>query len=173
MKVRDLMTREVRTCGPADSTHHAARLMWEADVGVVPVVDGERGLVGMVTDRDVCMGAYTRGASLQRIPVNDCMSREPKTCRENAELEEALDIMAVNAVRRLPVVDGERRLAGVISLNDITRHVANLKTGKAKTALERTVNDTLASISEPRRARAAAASSAASLRPARARTRAT
>jgi len=80
MKVRDLMAYEVAACRPTDSLNIAAHLMWEYDCGCVPVVDRENVVVGIVTDRDICMGAYTQGRSLHVISVQEVMGRPVISC---------------------------------------------------------------------------------------------
>jgi len=119
MRVEQLMTRDVRTCGPEDSLAAAAQAMWERDCGCVPVVDPERKVLGMVTDRDICMAAWIKGRNLHEIGVREVMSEEVIACRidEAAELAEAL--MREYGVRRLPVVDLEGKLAGLLSLADL------------------------------------------------------
>lgn len=119
MRVEQLMTRDVRTCGPEDSSAVAAQAMWERDCGCVPVVDAQRRVVGMVTDRDICVAAWIKGRNLHEIGVREVMSEEVIACRidEVAELAEAL--MREYGVRRLPVVDLEGKLAGLLSLADL------------------------------------------------------
>lgn len=119
MKVRDLMAHEVVTCGPTDSLNVAARLMWERDCGCVPVVGRDNLAVGIVTDRDICMGAYTQGRSLHLIEVRDVMGSPVVSCEPGDDLITAENLMRDNRVRRLLVCDGDGKLVGVISLSDI------------------------------------------------------
>jgi CBS domain-containing protein len=122
MNASDLMTQGVKTCRAGDSLERAAQIMWEHDCGVVPVVDGDERLVGMVTDRDACMAAYTRGHSLPQIPVSDVMARELHSVRDTDSPQSALELMRRARVRRAPVVDGEGRLRGILSMADLARH---------------------------------------------------
>jgi len=117
MKVHDVMTREVRTCGPDDELGRAAMQMWEGDCGVLPVVWGGR-VVGMVTDRDICMGLALKGCRPSERRVREVMSRDVWSCIGDDDLADALETMASRRVRRLPVLDGER-LVGMISMNDV------------------------------------------------------
>jgi CBS-domain-containing membrane protein len=119
MKVRDLMAHEVAACRPSDSANVAAHLMWERDCGCVPGVDRDNVVVGIVTDRDICMGAYTQGRSLHLIGVQDAMSRPVVSCEPDDDLITAEKLMRDNRVRRLPVCDADGKLMGVISLSDI------------------------------------------------------
>lgn len=122
MNVSHLMTTDVRTCGPADDLQRAAQIMWEHDCGVVPVVDAERHVLGMVTDRDVCMAAYTQGTPLRAIPVSRVMSKMVHSVREGDGLDIVEDVMRAYQVRRVPVLDAGGKLVGLVSLNDLARH---------------------------------------------------
>jgi CBS domain-containing protein len=121
MKVGDLMTREVRTCVDTDSINDAARIMWERDCGCVPVVEGAGTVVGMITDRDICMAAYTRGERLAQMNVGSVASRHVVTVREDEGLQRAEELMRDAQVRRLPVVESGGRLIGILSISDLAR----------------------------------------------------
>ena len=142
MKARNLMTRDVATCRPEDAMTVAARIMWEHDCGIVPVVDGEGRVIGVVTDRDLCMASYTRSEPLSRMCVRDAMAKEVFLCSDEAEEGAVHDTMREHQVRRLPVVDGEGRLQGVISLNDLVLQAA------AKGAPERRWRDVAKTLTE-------------------------
>lgn len=117
--VRQLMTRDPAACSPDDSLDCAARVMWERDCGCVPVVDFEGKVVGIVTDRDACMAAYTRGARLSEIRIGDIMATDVQTISGDEMLATAEKRMADHQIRRMPVVDDVGRLIGILSLNDI------------------------------------------------------
>ncbi|HEX6810382.1 MAG TPA: CBS domain-containing protein [Planctomycetota bacterium] len=121
MKVHQLMNGPGRTCGPRDSLQRAAQLLWEHDCGMLPVVDDTGRVRGVITDRDICMGAYTRGECLSDLTVAKSMSPTVVTCRPDDDVAVAAQRMAENAVRRLPVVDDKGRVQGVLSLNDLAR----------------------------------------------------
>jgi len=121
MKIEKLMSRTVRVCAPADSLARAAHLMWEGDLGLVPVVDEQGRPVGVLTDRDICMSALFNGARLEEVPVARSMSHPVATVRQDGSLQEALDLMRERRVRRLPVVDAEGTLVGVLSIADLAR----------------------------------------------------
>ena len=120
--VGQVMTRGPRACGPDDSLYRAAQIMWETDCGIVPVVDDAGKVVAVVTDRDICMAAFTQGCALSQIPVRTASSRRVVAVREGDTLRKAEELMAGERVRRLPVSDGNDRLVGILSLSDITRH---------------------------------------------------
>jgi CBS domain-containing protein len=126
MKVGELMSRDVRTCAASDSMNDAARIMWERDCGCVPVVDDGKTVVGMITDRDICMAAYTQGRRLTHMTVGSAASQNVVTIGEGESLRRAEELMRSAQVRRLPVVNSEGRLVGLLSMADLARHVPTL-----------------------------------------------
>lgn len=151
MKIEQLMTKEVATCCPEETLNEAARIMWERDCGFVPVVAGaERRVVGVVTDRDVCMATYTRGQVLPQIRVGDVMSSAVRTCRPSDDLKAAEWAMREAQVHRLPVVDDVDQLLGVISLADIAREAAREAGAKRKQVTTSEVGEALAEIRKQR-----------------------
>ncbi len=156
MKVEQLMTRAVKSCAETDSLNRAAQLMWEADCGCIPVIsaNGDGSLVGIVTDRDVAMAAYTQGKQLWAIPVSSAMSRDVIVCRADNGINQAEALMRDNRIRRLPVVDKNGRLVGILSLNDIAREARReAASGRRVEVAEEAVTETLAMICEPRGSR--------------------
>jgi CBS domain-containing protein len=119
--VKALMTDAVGSCSPDDTLNGAAQRMWDQDCGAVPVVGSDGTLAGIITDRDICMAAYTKGLPLGSILVKDVMARHVHTCGPDDTLERAATLMAEAQVRRLPVIDAERRLIGIVSVADIAR----------------------------------------------------
>jgi CBS-domain-containing membrane protein len=124
MKVRDLMSSPVHTCRANETLAHAAQLLWEHDCGVLPVVDRDGRVGAAITDRDICMGAYTRGKDLAALRVADSMSRSVVTCRADEELAAAADTMVKHQLHRLPVVDEHGKPVGLLSLNDLAAAAA-------------------------------------------------
>jgi CBS domain-containing protein len=147
MQVASIMSKEVVTCRSMDSLADAARAMWNHDIGCVPVIDHEGHVIGIVTDRDVSMAAYTRGQPLAAIPVTVAMASRVVTCRPHDEVAAVEKAMAANQVRRVPVVDDDGHPVGLVSLNDVAR--AAVRT-LAISAPE--VASTLAAICAPRTA---------------------
>jgi CBS domain-containing protein len=121
MHTSTLMSSPAQTCRPNTDLGAVARTMWNHDCGLVPVVNDEGTVVGVITDRDICMAAATRGLRPQEITAEDAMSRAVHVCTTTDEIADALATMKEFTVRRLPVVDGSGRLQGVISMNDIVR----------------------------------------------------
>jgi len=148
MLVRNLMTQNPRSCHTNDNLDVAARAMWETDCGAVPIVDDGGRVVGIVTDRDICMAAYTQGQPLWCIPIGVAMAREVITCGSDDDVDVAERAMRDARVRRLPVVDADLRLVGMLSLNDLAREAVH--NGHRGTPRSADVTRTLAAICEPR-----------------------
>jgi CBS domain-containing protein len=119
MKVRELMTSPAYTCRATDSLAAAAKQLWEHDCGFLPVVDGEDRVGAVITDRDICMGTYTRGRPLAELRVADSMSRRLVTCTPDDDVASAVRLMVQHQLHRLPVVDAKGNACGVLSLNDL------------------------------------------------------
>jgi CBS domain-containing protein len=129
MKVAEIMTRGVRTCLENDSINWAAQLMWENDVGCIPVLDCEGSLAGIITDRDICMAAYTQGRRLSDMTVGTAASKNVATVKENDTLHHAEQVMHDMQVRRLPVLDDKLQLVGILSIGDLARHAREIGDG--------------------------------------------
>ena len=122
MKVNELMTSPVKTCRTTALLGDAARTMLDGDCGCVPVVDSRGRLAGMLTDRDVCLAVAARHQTPWEIPVRDVMSPNIVSCLVTDYLETALVAMKEHRVRRVPVVDEDRRVKGIISIDDVIRN---------------------------------------------------
>jgi len=154
MNVSEVMTKRVRSCSPRHSLDAVMQIMWEEDLGVLPVVNEEGQPIAMITDRDVSVAAYTQGKPLTQIQVRTAMSQQLYTAHVSDKLGSAEHTMREHQLRRLPVVDESTRLVGVLSLGDIAQ-------AHARSALGRTVEHplsdvarTLAAITQPRAASA-------------------
>jgi CBS-domain-containing membrane protein len=150
MNVQQIMCTDVKCCGPSDSLERAAQIMWEGDCGCVPVLGDGRRVVGMVTDRDVCMAAYTQGRRLAELPVEVAMSRTVWSIRPDASIDQAERVLAEKQVHRLPVTDGAGTLLGILSLNDIAREAARERGDRRKVVSDAEIGETVASICAPR-----------------------
>lgn len=126
MNVQRWMTRTLITCRPADSLQRAAQLLWEHDLGALPVVDGDHKLLGVVTDRDLCMAAFTRGTALSAWTVESAMARRVFSLAPKDSLARAHELMRAHQIRRLPVVDETGVLVGVVTLLDVARAIDSL-----------------------------------------------
>jgi CBS domain-containing protein len=119
------MSRSVKVASPTDTLQQAARWMAELDAGSLPVGENDR-LVGMITDRDIAIRGDAAGCDPTRTPIRQVMSKEPvKYCYEDDDVEQVAQNMAQLQVRRLPVVNGDKRLVGIISLGDISRQATD------------------------------------------------
>jgi len=154
MKVRELMTHPAITCHVNDPLNMAAHRMWDHDCGVLPVVNDEGKVTGMITDRDICMAAYTQGRSLDQMLVNSAMASHLISVHPDQSILEVEELMAAHQVRRVPVVDAEGKAVGVVSIDDLAKESvqpdSRIKQGMAK------VTQTLAAICRPRSTKRAA-----------------
>jgi CBS domain-containing protein len=121
MKVQEICTRAVKCCSRETSAAEAADLMWEADCGILPVVDEAGRVVGVVTDRDICMALALTRQSAAELPIRSLLPQILHTCRLSDEVRDSLRTMRIHRVRRLPVVDGAGILKGMLSLSDLAR----------------------------------------------------
>jgi CBS domain-containing protein len=139
--VRDVMTERPRCAAPDTPLNQVAELMEAEDVGAIPVLDGDQ-LAGMITDRDIVVRAIAKGKDPRGMPAREISSGEVVTVGPDHALSEALQLMAQHQVRRLPVVDDENRLVGVLSQADV-----------ALEAHDKSVGEMLAEISKPQKPR--------------------
>ena len=146
MKVQDVMTTQVVSCGPESHLATVAGLMWDRDCGVVPVIDAAGKVTAVVTDRDICIGLATKGRTASHVAAREVMSSTLHACFPDDEITMALEMMKTSKVRRLPVIDGDGHLKGILSLNDIVLR----SKPRAPSSPDRVV-DALKSICEHRR----------------------
>lgn len=117
-RVAEVMTRGVRSMAPHDTLQFAAQAMDELNVGAIPVCDGER-VVGLVTDRDIVVRAIAQGLQVEHTSLGDVMSAPVRCCHEDDTLADATELMSSVQLRRVPVLDREGRLVGMLSLGDV------------------------------------------------------
>jgi CBS domain-containing protein len=130
MKVQDIMTSDVQCCGPDTNLTAAAKMMWDSDCGALPVLNVQGRVMGMITDRDICMAAATKNKPASDITVWETVSGKAYTCQMSDDVHTALDIMKRERVRRLPVVDEEGMLQGIVAMNDFVLLAGEAKGGK-------------------------------------------
>jgi CBS domain-containing protein len=128
-QIKDLMTVKPRTVKAGDSVVEAAKLMKGEDAGVAPIVDGDR-LVGVVTDRDIAIRVVAEGRDPQSTKVEDIASQNLVTIDPQQSLDEALRLMAQHQLRRLPVVEEDGKLVGIVAQADVARHADAQRTGE-------------------------------------------
>jgi CBS domain-containing protein len=141
MQIAEVMTPGPIACSAETTVAEAARLMWEGDCGVLPVVSG-RTLKGVVTDRDLFIALATRNARPSELTVGAVAGAKPVTCATGDDVHQAMGKMKTHRVRRLPVVDKDGTLVGIVSMNDLVLAIA------PESTLGGTVVDTLQTISE-------------------------
>jgi len=130
-QVADVMTRDVHVVAPTDTIRQAARTMDDLDVGAVPVCEGTK-LVGIVTDRDLALRAVALGKPPDSTPVSQVMSADLRWCYDDQAVEEVMEEMSGWQIRRVPVLDREKRLVGIVSLGDMAeRGGADADAGEA------------------------------------------
>lgn len=119
MKVQELMTSAVETCTPTSDLASVAMTMWRQDCGIVPVVDESQRVLGVVTDRDICMAVATRHRRPEELMAGELMGDRVISARLDEDVRSALEKMRTERIRRLPVLDDQKRLRGILSMNDI------------------------------------------------------
>lgn len=130
MTVEQIMNRHIKVCGPQESLNRAAQIMWEVPCGAVPVVNEQSRPIGFLTDRDICMAAYTQGKPLAELRVEGAMAQRVISCKADEDLRAAARTMRDSHVRRLLVVNQEGQLAGLLTLDDIASETARTLTGE-------------------------------------------
>ena len=137
----EVMTREPACCEPGDPVSRVAGIMKREDVGSVPVVESQedKKLVGIVTDRDLVLKVLAGGADMQQATVRDAMTPDPASCRETDPVEKAVQLMSDRQVRRMPIVDDQGRLAGIIAQADVATRISR----------DATTGELVEAISEP------------------------
>jgi CBS domain-containing protein len=143
MKVFEVMTIDVGFCHPEDNLTRAAQIMWQKDCGIVPVVTKEKHIVGVITDRDICIATATRNRRTSSIKAADMNFRGVKTCAPEDDVKDVLRRMRKYKIKRLCVVNQDKELLGVISLSDIL-----LKAGEKK-SVRKLIFSTLRAIAKP------------------------
>ena len=131
MKVKDLMTTSPTACTLTNSLADAGGMMWQNDCGILPVVAEGGKVVGLITDRDICMAGVLNGRNLTNIAVDDVISRKVFSCKADDDVRNALKAMQENKVRRLVVVDDLGMLEGIVSMNDIVLRAEGAKDKKS------------------------------------------
>ena len=129
LSIKDVMTSNPCTVDAGQSVAYAAKMMREEDVGLAPIVEGDK-LIGMLTDRDIAIRVVAEGRNPEQVKVADVASKQVVTIDPQQDLDEALRIMAKHQVRRLPVVEEDGKLVGVVAQADIAREGDDMQTGK-------------------------------------------
>jgi len=150
MRVQEIMTPAPATCGMHETADKAAQLMWDHDCGVVPIVNDQRRVVAVVTDRDLCMAALFQGKPLSHIPIDSCMASNLIVCHPEDDVAKAERLMSERQVKRVPVVNTEGTLVGILSVGDVARQFSQKLNGNGPAYLAEELVHTVAAISQPR-----------------------
>jgi CBS domain-containing protein len=134
--VREVMTSNLCTIDAGDTVAYAAKMMRDEDVGIAPIVEGDR-LVGVLTDRDIAVRVVAEGLDREQTKVTDVMSRDVVTLDPDQDLDEALRLMARHQVRRLPVVEEDGRVVGVVAQADVAQQADDQQTGEVVEQISR------------------------------------
>jgi CBS domain-containing protein len=129
MKVKEAMHAGVELAGPDTPVFEIAKMMRQHDIGSIPIGENDR-LVGMVTDRDIVCRGVAEGQDLARLTARDVMSKGIIYCRADEELDDAIRIMEQQQVRRLPVIDENKRMVGILSLGDVSHGAPRQMSGE-------------------------------------------
>ena len=127
--VRDVMTANPVTVSEKDSVRDAARIMAREDTGVVPVVDGKK-IIGLITDRDIVVRLVAEGKECTNAKVTDAMSKNVRSVRDDASVNEVLELMKSAEIRRVPVVNQNQELVGIVSIGDVAQTNRDGKVGE-------------------------------------------
>lgn len=162
MKVKDVMMGTPASCRSSMNLAAAVEILWSRNCGILPVVNSQEKVVGILTDRDICIALGTRNARPAEIAVGQVASEEVVSCKPEDDIRTALEYMAEAKVRRLPVVDAQGTLQGILSLDDVVLHANRGVLGKAPElsndavveTLQRIYRVNLPQVERPRAARA-------------------
>ncbi len=157
MKIKHLMTKDPTCCVPSDTAQRAAKIMREEDTGVVPIIENEhsRKVIGIVTDRDLCMNVVAEGRDSRTTQVHESMTTTVVSCSPQDSVDKATELMRENQIRRIPVVDEQHQLVGIVAMADMVGR-ADLRT----TETHETLKTVSAPTSEPSKPRARSRKSA-------------
>jgi CBS domain-containing protein len=132
-KIRDIMTANPETVTEKDSVRDAARIMKQRDTGIVPVVDGKK-IIGLITDRDIVVRIIAEGKDASNAKVNEAMTKNVRSVKEDASVDDVLRIMKSAEIRRVPVVNKNDEIVGIVSIGDLA--VETNQDGKVGKAIE-------------------------------------
>lgn len=151
MNVEELMTRDVKTCHRGTNLAEVASVLWERDCGALPVVDDDQKVVGVISDRDICLAVATKGRLASEVAVGEITSGRPiHTCTASDSIQEVLATMQQQQVRRIPVVNNEKKIEGILSISDVVRAAQKESRGNQDGVSNNEVVSTLKAICEQR-----------------------
>ena len=149
MKVRDVMMGTPAYCHSETNLGSAIELLWDRDCGILPIVDAQKKVIGVVTDRDLCVAMGTRGRLPGQITVGEVGAKQVFSCRGEDNIHAALQTMAEHRIRRLPVVDKDGVLEGVLSMDNVVLHAESPSRGYKPELSDHDIVNTLRQIYGP------------------------
>jgi len=149
MRVEDVMMRTPVCCGSETNLGAATEMLWSRNCGMLPIVNAQQKVIGVITDRDLCIALGTRNQLAGQIAVGDVMTGTVYSCRPEDDIHAALDTMARNRVRRLPVISKEGHLEGILSMDNVVQHADAAGTGNTAELAPRDIVVTLQRIYGP------------------------
>jgi CBS domain-containing protein len=143
MKVREIMTATPACCTPDATASHAAQMMKEQDTGIIPIVESEysRKVIGVVTDRDLCLMVVAEGRNPESVTVKEVMTSDVIACRPDADVEKAVALMRENRIRRIPVLDADWMILGIVSMADLLQR-SDLPSGETHQTMKKVTEPT-------------------------------
>jgi CBS domain-containing protein len=151
MKVRDAMMGTPISCSPDTNLGAAIELLWNNNCGILPIVDANQKVTGLVTDRDLCIALGTRNRLPGAIPISEVATGQVYSCEPEDDIHSALETMAKYRVRRLPVVNKEGALEGILSMDNVVLHAEHAALGHKPELSNEDIVDTLQRIYGPQR----------------------
>jgi CBS domain-containing protein len=150
MNIKDVMTTNPKYCMPGDTSTHAARIMKEKNVGIVPIIESDidHKLIGVVTDRDLCLAVVAQNVQPDSVQVRQCMTTYIVTVRPDDDVQKAVAVMSENQVRRVPVVNKDGMLEGMVAIADIVQR-ANVSSDRTYDAFKK-ISEPTEQASKPR-----------------------
>jgi CBS domain-containing protein len=149
MKVQDVMMGTPVYCSPETNLGSAIEILWERNCGILPIVDARRKVIGVVTDRDLCVALGTRNRLPGQITVGEVATGEVHSCRAHEDIHAALQTMARQRVRRLPIVSEDGVLEGILSMDNVVLHIESAGWGRKPELSDEDVVSTLRQIYGP------------------------
>ena len=149
MKVQDVMTRNVATCRPNSTLAEAAGLMWQHDCGVIPIIDDQKKVVGVITDRDICMAVALNNRLASEVAVTEVSSGKVFAGSPQSDVDELLATMKNKKILRVPVVESDGRIVGIVSFSDLVQHSEEARGLKKPEISYEQVVDTRKAITHP------------------------
>jgi CBS domain-containing protein len=149
LRAEDVMTHAPECCQTDADLATVANVMWDLDVGCVPIVGDDHRIAGMITDRDIAMAAFLNGKPLHELRVADVMAKTIVTAKVGDRLRTVQELMQKSKIRRVPVVDGDKKLVGIVSLHDLVRAAKKDRRRFFPDVRLKDIATTLAEISEP------------------------